>query len=119
MAFAGHQHDHALGADEKQYYNPAESPVVDNGLAPQRTFQPPELVRLMSPEQRLIAEAHLRRKIDLRLLPMVVIMYIMNYLDRNNIAAARLGGLEKDLNLSSVEYSVRSSILNAICCTTS
>jgi hypothetical protein len=37
---------------------------------------------------------------------MIIIMYIMNYLDRNNIAAARLAGLEDDLKLTSVQYSV-------------
>lgn len=42
----------------------------------------------------------------MRLMPMVVIMYIMNYLDRNNIAAARLGGLEEDLGLKGTEYQV-------------
>ena len=46
------------------------------------------------------------RKIDLRLLPMVILMYIMNYLDRNTIAAARLAGLEEDLRLSSTEFNV-------------
>jgi MFS family permease len=33
-------------------------------------------------------------------------MYIMNYLDRNNIAAVRLAGLQTDLDLSSVQYQV-------------
>lgn len=28
----------------------------------------------------------------------------MNYLDRNNIAAARLRGLQEDLNLNNQEY---------------
>jgi hypothetical protein len=107
MAFAGHQLDHALGADEKQFYGPSDIPLeTGTGLEPTLTFQPPELVRRMSPEERIAKEAHLKRKIDLRLLPMIILMYIMNYLDRNNIAAARLGGLESDLHLSSVEYSV-------------
>lgn len=39
---------------------------------------------------------------------MVILMYIMNYLDRNNIAAARLAGLEEELKLTSVQYSVSS-----------
>jgi hypothetical protein len=39
-------------------------------------------------------------------LPMIILMYIMNYLDRNNIAAVRLAGLQADLNLSSVQYQV-------------
>ena len=42
---------------------------------------------------------------------MIIIMYIMNYLDRNNIAAARLGGLEEDLNLIGNQYQTAVSIL--------
>lgn len=38
-------------------------------------------------------------------------MYVMNYLDRNNIAAARLAGLEEELNLSSTQYLTALSIL--------
>lgn len=73
-----------------------------------RAIAPPALVAAMSPEQRAAAEKALLRKIDSRLLPMIVLMYIMNYLDRNNIAAARLGALEEDLNLQGNEYAVRS-----------
>lgn len=67
---------------------------------------PPPLVAAMSQEQRLHAEAKLRRKIDTRLLPMIILMYIMNYLDRNNIAAVRLAGLQDELSLTSVQYQV-------------
>lgn len=35
----------------------------------------------------------------------------MNYLDRQNIASARLAGIEKDLNLSTVDYQTVVSIL--------
>jgi hypothetical protein len=54
------------------------------------------------------ARGKMRKKIDYRLLPMIILMYIMNYLDRNNIAAVRLAGLQSDLDLSSVQYQVRS-----------
>ena len=77
-----------------------------NTQASRPAMVPPELVAAMSPERRVEAENQLRRKIDYRLMPMVVIMYIMNYLDRNNIAAARLGGLEEDLGLKGTEYQV-------------
>ncbi|OAL04783.1 MFS general substrate transporter [Phaeosphaeriaceae sp. SRC1lsM3a] len=72
---------------------------------------PPPLVAAMSQEQRLHAEAKLRRKIDTRLLPMIILMYIMNYLDRNNIAAVRLAGLQDELSLTSVQYQTTVSIL--------
>jgi MFS family permease len=98
-------------SSNEKYYT--EGPPIEalNTTSTQRTFQPPPLVQAMSPERRAEAEAHLRRKIDLRLLPMVVLMYILNYLDRNNIAAARLAGLQDDLKLSSVQYSTSVSIL--------
>jgi hypothetical protein len=107
MAFAGHDTNHLPGYDEKDDYGSKDSAIEDATIRPQRTFQPPPLVQHMTPEQRADAEARLRRKIDFRLLPMVILMYIMNYLDRNNIAAARLAGLEADLGLTSPQYLVR------------
>jgi hypothetical protein len=79
-----------------------------NSEAARGKMMPPPLVAAMSPEQRIEAETRLRKKIDYRLLPMIILMYIMNYLDRNNIAAVRLAGLQSDLDLSSVQYQVRS-----------
>ena len=38
-------------------------------------------------------------------------LFIFNILDRSNIASARLGGLQKDLNLSDTEYQTSVSIL--------
>lgn len=74
-------------------------------------MEAPELVRNMSPEERAHAEKMLVRKIDFRLMPMLVLMYILNYLDRNNIASARLAGLETDLALTSSQYETSVSIL--------
>ena len=93
----------------------------------------PDLIARLSGEERDKLERHLRRKIDFRLLPMVICMYILNYIDRyvsmkclggtvyrklsragrNNIAAARLAGLEEDLklNASGTQFSVRPNIL--------
>lgn len=48
---------------------------------PQR-MQPPEFIRNLTPEEREGLEKALKRKIDIRLLPAVIIMYIMNYIDR-------------------------------------
>lgn len=45
----------------------------------------PPLVAAMTPEQRIAAEAKMRRKIDTRLLPMIILMYIMNYLGKQFI----------------------------------
>ena len=68
--------------------------------------EPPPLIKDLSPEARAELERKLVRRIDLRLMPMIVLMYIMNYLDRNNIASARVAGLQKDLGLSDTQYQV-------------
>lgn len=82
-------------------------PATEPGRGPSHLkLEPPPLVAAMSQADRLGAEARLRRKIDTRLLPMIILMYIMNYLDRNNIAAVRLAGLQDELNLSSTQYQV-------------
>ncbi|RYP66371.1 hypothetical protein DL770_008812 [Monosporascus sp. CRB-9-2] len=64
-----------------------------------RGLQPPAFIANLSPEERVSFERRLVKKIDLRLMPMVILMYILNYIDRNNIAAAKLAGLPEDLNL--------------------
>lgn len=65
---------------------------------------------LMSPAHRARVEASLKRKLDARC-ALFVAIYIMNYLDRNNIAAARLKGLQADLALDDTQYETCLSIL--------
>ncbi|KAH7316981.1 major facilitator superfamily domain-containing protein [Stachybotrys elegans] len=71
----------------------------------------PKSLRRFSEEELKQLEKALLRKIDLRLLPSMIIIYIMNYLDRNAIGAARLGGLEEDLNLGPSEFQTCVSVL--------
>lgn len=47
-----------------------------------RGLQPPEFLLNMSMEERLELETKLKRKIDLRLMPAIILMYILNYIDR-------------------------------------
>lgn len=44
-------------------------------------------------------------------MPCMVLMYIMNYLDRQNIAAAKHADIEKDLKMTDVQYQTCVSIL--------
>lgn len=66
--------------------------------------------RAMSPEHRARVEKSLKTKLDLRC-SFFIILYIMNYLDRNNIASARLKGLQSDLGLTDTQYATCLSIL--------
>ncbi|KAK4500882.1 hypothetical protein PRZ48_009074 [Zasmidium cellare] len=65
----------------------------------------------MSEEEFLLIEKKLKRKLDLRCTAMLTFIYVLNYLDRNNIAAAKVAGLEADLHLTSTQYSLALSIL--------
>lgn len=62
-------------------------------------------------EEEKIIEKKVRRKVDSLIMPLVVLVYLMNYIDRNNYAAAKLQGLERDLSLSDTQYQVGLSIL--------
>ncbi|QRV93560.1 major facilitator superfamily transporter [Ceratobasidium sp. AG-Ba] len=70
-----------------------------------------------SPEERARQEKKLVRKLDARLMPMMIVIFIMNYIDRTAVTAARLKGLEKDLRLTDIEYQTVLAILYVSYCT--
>ncbi|CEJ55046.1 Putative Tartrate transporter [Penicillium brasilianum] len=72
--------------------------------------QQQNVVPHIDPARRAVVEKSLKRKLDARC-SLFVLIYIMNYLDRNNISAARLKGLQEDLNLTDTQYSTCLSIL--------
>ncbi|BEJ12040.1 hypothetical protein CspHIS471_0205000 [Cutaneotrichosporon sp. HIS471] len=65
----------------------------------------PYVYRPGTEEERLLV-----RKIDIRLFPMLWVMFCMNYLDRTNIGNAKVGGMAHDLKLTSSQYSLILSI---------
>ena len=61
--------------------------------------------------EELMHEKTLRRKIDSVIMPMVVLVYLMNYIDRNNYPAARLAGLQESLDMNDSQFQTGLSIL--------
>lgn len=59
--------------------------------------------------------ALLLRKVDWRLLPLLVLMYLLNFLDRSNLAQARIGTLESDLGMKGTDFNLATSILFVVC----
>ncbi|KAG5816270.1 hypothetical protein H9Q74_011220 [Fusarium xylarioides] len=51
-----------------------------------------------------INEKALLRKLDLKLLPAVGILYLLSFLDRSNVGNARIEGMIDDLHMSGNEY---------------
>ncbi|KAL9604001.1 MAG: hypothetical protein Q9219_000763 [cf. Caloplaca sp. 3 TL-2023] len=51
-----------------------------------------------------INEKALVRKLDIKLLPALTLLYLMSFLDRSNVANARIEGLVKDLHITGNQY---------------
>ncbi|KAF4993344.1 hypothetical protein FDECE_13459 [Fusarium decemcellulare] len=57
-----------------------------------------------------IAERQLCRKFDVRLMPVLAIMYLFNALDKGNLGNAQTAGLSEDLNFKPNQYNLLISI---------
>ncbi|KAI9164134.1 LOW QUALITY PROTEIN: transporter [Paramyrothecium foliicola] len=60
------------------------------------------------------AEAKLVRKQDLRVLPMVFLMYFFTFLDRTNLGNARIAGMEQDLGLGTYGFNIGACLYYAV-----
>ncbi|CAK7202227.1 hypothetical protein SEUCBS139899_004949 [Sporothrix eucalyptigena] len=88
-------------ASTTEHVDTAEFPSVDNSnsLAPGSAY-------------RIKTERSLVRKLDAKMF-LLVIIYILNYIDRSNASAARLQGFQSDLNLTDTDFATVTSILFA------
>jgi hypothetical protein len=59
-------------------------------------------------------ESKLVRKQDLRVLPMVFLMYFFTFLDRTNLGNARIAGMDKDLALGTYGFNIGACLYYAI-----
>ncbi|KAJ9092851.1 hypothetical protein QFC19_008575 [Naganishia cerealis] len=94
-----HEKDDIKG--EAEHYE-----LEQSSLGPELTELQKEIaiVAALSEEEYNLAEKKLVRKIDTRLLPTLFILLVLNYLDRNALASARVQGLEKDLGLVGTQF---------------
>lgn len=61
-----------------------------------------------------VAEAKLVRKQDLRVLPMVFLMYFLTFLDRTNLGNAKVAGMENDLGLGTYGFNIGACLYYSI-----
>jgi hypothetical protein len=71
----------------------------------------PESLRGIDQDELERLNKKLVRKIDLIILPIISILYILNYIDRQNLSAAKLKGIMEDLNMSTQQFATAISIL--------
>ncbi|KAI5124987.1 hypothetical protein M0805_007412 [Coniferiporia weirii] len=92
------QEDHKEPTDAHVYTSPEDAGDLD----PDAEFG--------GHEARLKLEKKLLMKLDLRM-SILIVIYILNYIDRNNASAARLRGFEDDLHLVGQQFDTLLSIL--------
>jgi hypothetical protein len=98
-----------LELDRTNTFNDAEKlkvPITPEGYY--RDFSP---IAELNLENWQATEKALVRRLDLTLLPTLWILYLNNYLDRTNIAQARLNGMDRDIGLTGDDYNLAVSIL--------
>lgn len=74
-------------------------------------FTMPEALAALSDDEMKALGKRATWKMDLAIMPVLVISYILNYLDRSNLTISKLANIEEDLSLSAVEYQTSVSIL--------
>jgi hypothetical protein len=57
-----------------------------------------------------VDEAKTLRKMDIRLIPVLAVLYLLAFLDRGNIGNAKIQGLTRDLHLSANGYNIASTV---------
>ncbi|KAH4221103.1 hypothetical protein HBI06_161990 [Parastagonospora nodorum] len=87
-----------------------EKPYEAPGPNAPGSLQSDEVERQLG-EVDTVYEAKLVRKLDLFIIPVVMLLYLLSFLDRVNIGNARLYGLEEDLNMNSSQFQTAVSIL--------
>lgn len=55
------------------------------------------------PEEK---KAKMFRKVDLRLVPVLALLYLSAHIDRANIGNAKIEGMTTDLNLTGIQYNI-------------
>ncbi|KIY03909.1 uncharacterized protein Z520_00601 [Fonsecaea multimorphosa CBS 102226] len=64
----------------------------------------------LTPEGRAEKDRQLLRKLDLRLIPWLCLIYLLSFLDRTNIGNAKIAGLQEDLHMSNGQWNASLAI---------
>ncbi|KAH1494184.1 hypothetical protein LV164_006794 [Aspergillus fumigatus] len=100
-----HPTDEKAFVDQVPRESDAEKGSVSHEFAPKSKldlFEDPD--EGLSPEERAKIDRALVRKLDIRLIPWLSLLYLISFLDRTNIGNAKLAGLQKDLNMTNDQY---------------
>ncbi|KAL7422592.1 hypothetical protein Q5752_003240 [Cryptotrichosporon argae] len=70
-------------------------------------------LRGLSADELHAIERRATRKLDMLLMPILFVLYILNYLDRQNISSAKLANIMVDLDMTTQQYATAVAVLFA------
>ncbi|KAK5128169.1 hypothetical protein LTR08_004095 [Meristemomyces frigidus] len=94
-------------------FNEDKSSIAEGQVVVRRTTdnREPESLRNLDEDEIKRLNRKLVRKIDSYILPTIGILYILNYVDRQNLSAAKLAGIMEDLDMTTQQFATAISIL--------
>ncbi|AAW46132.2 conserved hypothetical protein [Cryptococcus deneoformans JEC21] len=97
---------------KSSFDEPKEDVVVElRGVDAKYTKPIPENIRNLSADELKAIEKRIVRKADMVMMPIMGLLYILNYVDRQNLASAKLQGIMTDLNMTTQQFATAVSIL--------
>jgi len=107
-----------IGADHVERLETVDVSTVTAGVKASQVYENmAPIAELGLPDWRA-TEKQLVRRLDMSLMPTIWLLYFNNYLDRTNIAQARLAPtpIDESLGLSGEDYNIAVSVLTAGMC---
>jgi hypothetical protein len=87
-----------------QFDTPAQDSPYSTDLKQDGVVVDAEASSLGSPTFQGVDENAVLRKMDIRLIPMLSMLYLLAFLDRGNIGNAKIEGLVDDLHMTGPQY---------------
>ncbi|KLT44738.1 MFS general substrate transporter [Cutaneotrichosporon oleaginosum] len=97
------------GSIHKDSLSPVRSRSGDDHLA----VRLPASLATLTEEEREAAAKRATRKVDIMLIPALTLLYLLNFLDRQNLSSAKVAGIDKDLGLTTQQYATCVAVLFA------
>ncbi|KAI0313918.1 MFS general substrate transporter [Amylostereum chailletii] len=83
--------------------------VKDLNVEKEHTSEAIEVFEVATPTST-VEPSRIWRKLDVRLLPFIALLYLLAFLDRSNVGNARIAGMAVDLNLYGLRYNVAAAV---------
>lgn len=104
-----------MSASEKEnataVHAAGEEDVISKTDQVEQAVRMPESLRNMDDQEINAMRKKMVRKMDMVIMPIMGILYILNYVDRSALAATKVYGIMDDLGMNNQEFATAISIL--------